>query len=109
MEINRNSILVIDDDIKHLEFIDYLLKSDETKKILKTSNVPDAISILINQKIDLILTDYSMPDINGIEFRNMLKSIKRTSKIPVLFMSNYQLNEIPDCKEIEIANFIQKP
>jgi len=83
---NINHILVIDDDEfllsairKKLELADY--------KVTVSNNVHDAYFKLNMSEPDLIMLDVIMPDINGVEFMQLVHSQARARKTPVILMS----------------------
>lgn len=68
-------ILVVDDDyvIRRLlkdffEFFEY--------EVLCLESARDALSKIEAERFDIVITDYSMPDMNGIEFTRMARQIK---------------------------------
>lgn len=60
------NILVVDDDKEIVESIDIYLKN-EGYKIYKAYNGLDALDIIANEKIHLILMDIMMPKLDGIK------------------------------------------
>jgi DNA-binding response OmpR family regulator len=83
---NINHILVIDDDEflllaikKKLELADY--------KVTISNNVHDAYFKLNMTKPDLILLDVIMPDINGVEFMQLINSQAMARNTPIILMS----------------------
>jgi len=79
-------------------------------KILGTSSPIDAIKKAeeYSGKIDLLITDVVMPEMNGRDLSIKLKSIHPEMKI--LFMSGYTADVIADHGVLEEGvNFIQKP
>ena len=83
---NCTTILVIDDNPTNLEILDYTLSvagytvNTETKG----ANVIQRIHFSIP---DLILLDILLPDINGLELCQRLKSDPVTESIPIIFMT----------------------
>jgi len=59
---------------------------------------------------DLILLDIEMPDMNGFETLQLLKSIKLYKDIPVIFLTNYREEKIEIYGfKLGVADFISKP
>jgi DNA-binding response OmpR family regulator len=92
-ENNINHILVIDDDQlllyairKKLELANY--------KVTISSNVQDAFFKLDMAKPDLILLDVIMPDLNGVEFMNLINSQVMAKNTPIVLMSFLPKNEL---------------
>ena len=55
-------------------------------QIYQVEDGQQGLEIFINEKIDLALLDIKMPYMTGIE---LLKEIRKTSDIPVLFLTAY--------------------
>jgi CheY-like chemotaxis protein len=68
----------------------------------------EALEIYKNKKIDVVLLDYIMPNIDGYE---VAKEIKRNNKnTPIIIASGYTDKEkLFNLEEFEIAQFLEKP
>lgn len=77
------NILVVDDDKEIVKAIAIYLKNGNYE-ILKAYNGEEAIKIINNEKIDLIILDIMMPKKNGIE---TLVEIRKDKNIPVILLS----------------------
>ena len=78
------------------------------KKIIIAGNGEEALSFYSSMKIDLIITDYVMPKMNGYEF---CKKIRETNnKIPLVIMSNYSDKEkLLKSISLELSDYLIKP
>ena len=83
----RKKILIIDDEPSHSEFLQWMLSSVEHYEIYTASKFREAVKILANCSFDLILLDLMMPDADGFEMLNYLKSDDRLRQIPVIIVS----------------------
>lgn len=77
------NILVVDDDKEIVKAIGIYLKN-ENYEILKAYDGEEAIKIINNEKVDLIILDIMMPKKNGIE---TLEEIRKDKNIPVILLS----------------------
>lgn len=64
---DQPSILCVDDEPGIVRSIRRILKG-EPVNVLTAAGGPEALDILRKQAVSLILTDYRMPEMNGIEF-----------------------------------------
>lgn len=78
----RTNILVVDDNDEIREIINVLLSS-EGYEIIEAENGGKALS-LMNDEIDLVILDIMMPDINGYQ---ICQKIRTTSNVPILFLT----------------------
>lgn len=70
----------------------------------------EGLRILKEKKIDLILLDYVMPAMDGMEVLKLLKADPVLKKIPVIFLTSNQDIELEsNCLENGAADFIGKP
>ncbi|WP_320044668.1 response regulator [uncultured Desulfobacter sp.] len=78
-------------------------------KILEAKNGKEALSLLKSTPIDLIITDYNMPEMDGLEFITILKGKTGYKDIPVLLMTG-EINEarLNKFKNIDVAVQIPK-
>lgn len=82
---NSNKTLLITDDNKIiLETLSNILK--EKYNIIKANNGIEALNILKSNKVDLLITDIEMPEMDG--FTLISKIRKNNQKIPILILSS---------------------
>jgi len=85
---NTIKIAIIDDHLIFLKGLTMLLEQDDDFEVIYAfSNYSDLLKNLKLQKPDILITDISMPEINGIELSKMMRQIYPTIKI--LVMSSY--------------------
>lgn len=66
MPLNKENILIVDDDIKILELLARRLK-EFNYHVFKAISVKEALFILKDTPIDLLITDIQMPEVDGIQ------------------------------------------
>ena len=72
-------ILIIDDELEHLEAIVEIVEEiEESYSILQAFSGKAALEIAEKEIPDLIITDWEMPGMNGIELIKQLKSNTKT-------------------------------
>lgn len=108
-EIRRSTILVIDDDSTNLSALSRYL-SDFGFTVLLAKSGEYAFKILQRRLPDIILLDILIPEIDGFEVCQRLKSDNTTKDIPVIFMSGLT-ETIDKIKGFEIGavDYITKP
>ena len=82
----RKTILVVDDEPNSLFVTSQILK-DHSYQVITAENGNSALDILKDEKVNLVVTDERMPDINGIEVLRETK--KYNSRIPVIILTGY--------------------
>jgi two-component system sensor histidine kinase/response regulator len=82
----KATILIVDDNQANLIALEHLLENDN-RIVLPVNNGREALKITLSQEIDLIILDVKMPDMDGFEVAQILKSNKKTREIPIIFAS----------------------
>ena len=84
--MNDKKILVVEDDKDLISLIKFNLKS-EGFNVLLSPNGEDGLFTANEEKPDLILLDWMLPILSGIEVLQRLKNNKDTKSIPVIFIT----------------------
>jgi two-component system phosphate regulon response regulator PhoB len=105
--ILKKNIYLVEDNEAIREMVVYLLES-ENFKVSSFENATRFKSQILIELPDLVILDVMLPDGNGIEVGNELKSKPSTQHIPVLLMSA-NANMVKDGKESLADDFINKP
>ena len=101
------SILIVDDDLNVLEVLEARLESAGFL-IHKAENGRDAIRLLENKKIDLMISDMKMPGMSGMEVLSKARSLH--PGLPIIFLTAY--GTIPDAVKAVKAgavDYLAKP
>jgi two-component system phosphate regulon response regulator PhoB len=80
------TILVVEDEPAIQELISYNLKQAGHQP-LKAENAEQAMNLVQNALPDLILLDWMLPGMSGIELARRLRSDKRTKTIPIIMLT----------------------
>jgi CheY-like chemotaxis protein len=100
------NILVVEDDRLNRELLSKVLRQ-EGYQVLEACDGDIALKILRVLPCDLVITDFLMPMLNGIEFVDQLRSLQ--PQMPVIFITGY-LSAISDKKIVdEVAEILAKP
>jgi len=78
-------ILIIDDEEDILDFLERILKS--RYHVLRSESGKEALEILKNDVIQLIICDVMMPEMDGFEFCKIVKSDIEYNHIPVIMLT----------------------
>ena len=80
------SILIADDEPNQLELMSYNLKKAGFS-IIKAENGEDALIKVEDLRPDLVILDWMMPNMSGIDVCRTLRSKKETKLIPIIILS----------------------
>lgn len=102
-------IFVVDDDEFQRKLTAQILES-EGYRISGAASGSEAIRLLSRASPDLVLLDYLMPDMNGLEMLARLKSDPRLGSIPVIMITgNSERGIVLDSRRLGAADFLVKP
>ncbi|MBK3519992.1 adenylate/guanylate cyclase domain-containing response regulator [Carboxylicivirga marina] len=106
-----NTILIVDDSHLDVEMIAAIITKDEPfRTIIIANDGEDALMQAVRHQPDLIIMDWEMPGMCGLDTLKVLKKNELTADLPVILISGNDYND-----KIELAfgegaaDFIQKP
>jgi len=86
-DLSEPSILVVNDLKEQAEFISYLLQS-AGYCVFTAANGREGLEIARERRPDLVISDFNMPELNGIEFCRRLRADQSFSATPFIMMSS---------------------
>lgn len=79
-------LLVVDDDRSALYALRELL-GDIGARLVTAGSGEDALRLVLKERFDAILLDVRLPGMDGFEVAAAIRSLERTRRTPILFMS----------------------
>ncbi|WP_282030608.1 sigma-54-dependent transcriptional regulator [Winogradskyella eximia] len=86
MQLRKENILIVDDDVNIIELLQRHLQS-WNYHTFKAVSVKEAVTILRDTNIDLLITDLKMPEIDGFELIKFVS--EHYPKLPKLVVTGY--------------------
>ena len=103
------TILIVDDSNSIRESISFLL-IESGFNVYKAIDGVDALKFLDGKKIDLIITDLHMPNMNGIELIKKVRITGQYKRIPILLLTTETLQEKKlEAKKAGATGWLNKP
>jgi len=106
------TILCVDDIQANLYTLEALFETYHKKdyKLLFASSGQEALGMLLSNKVDMILLDIMMPDMDGYETASFVLSNKKTKNIPIIFLTaKKDENAINKCYDVGGVDYLNKP
>ena len=102
-----DTILIVDDEKNYLVVLEALL-SPEGYEIMTTDKAQEALRLIHESDIDLVLTDMKMPGMTGMELLQEAKRLK--PEVPVIMMTAYGTIEMAvEAMKKQAYDYITKP
>ncbi|MEY8847948.1 sigma-54-dependent transcriptional regulator [Psychroserpens sp. XS_ASV72] len=86
MKLRNENILIVDDDVHILELLQRHLQS-WNYHVFKAISVKEAVTILKDTQVDLLITDLKMPEVDGFELIKFVS--EHYPKMPKLVITGY--------------------
>ena len=87
-KMSKPTILIVDDNEKNILSLRSLLEEElENVQILDAKSGIIALSLLMNEKVDLIILDIQMAHMDGFETAKFILSRQKTQHIPIVFLT----------------------
>lgn len=105
-------IFIIDDVVDNLKtFVSIFEEHRPNYDIFQTNNPENAVHIASKVQPDMIITDWDMPQINGVQLIEKLKKEKETKDIPVIMATGVHLSseDLKIALETGAVDYIKKP
>lgn len=103
------ALLIVDDNVSARDLIAQYLKPDY-QNIYKASGGQEALEILQEQHIDLIILDILMPVVNGYDVLAHLQQSSQLSDIPVVVVSALgEIQSVVRCLDLGAEDYLYKP
>jgi two-component system chemotaxis response regulator CheY len=108
--MDRKKKIIIVDDFSGVRSI---VKESLTRRgyeVLEADNAEDALKFFNGTQVDLLITDFDMPDMNGAELVTRVRSLSRYMYTPVIILSGVRKERIEEkIADLNIAAYVQKP
>ncbi len=106
--MNR-TILMVDDSFSIRESVGFFLL-EAGFNVIKAGDGIEALTYFDGQKIDLLLTDLHMPNMNGIELIKRVRSLDNYKRLPILLLTTETLkNKKLEAKNAGATGWLNKP
>jgi CheY-like chemotaxis protein/nitrogen-specific signal transduction histidine kinase len=104
------NVLIVDDRPENLLTMEGILENDDLI-ILKAHSGNEALSIMLEHNIALVLMDVQMPGMDGFEVAEIMRSSERTKHIPIIFVTaiSKQRQHIFKGYESGAVDYLYKP
>ena len=111
-DLSDLSFLIIDDNNYMISIVKTLLRGFGVHEIHEAHDAAEAFEEFRNVPVDIILLDYAMDTLDGIEFARMVRTADDTPNpyVPIVMLSAYsERYRVTDARDVGITEFLRKP
>lgn len=107
--MTARKVLVADDEIHIVHVVTIKLRNNGYE-VLSAENGDDAFKLACEEKPDIIVTDYQMPGMTGVELVRKIRQNETTKDMPVIMLTARGFAvEDKEKEELGISEIISKP
>lgn len=88
------TVLVVDDDADNLDLISFVL-SGNGAQVLVADSAPKAFEIILQSKLDILISDIAMPEMDGYSLIRQIRTLKpeQGGQIPAIALTAFYFTE----------------
>ena len=102
--------LIVDNSPTMRRIVINTLKTFGWNDFEEASDGAEALKILDSTPIDFVITEWNMPNMNGLELTQHIRNHPRYSQMPILMVTTRGLKEdIIEALKAKVSNYIVKP
>jgi two-component system chemotaxis response regulator CheY len=103
-------ILVVDDSSTMRRIIINTLNKLGYKECHEAANGKEGVERLAETQVDMVITDWNMPEMSGVEFIRAVRANDATKHLPVLMVTtNAAEDDIVEALRAGVNNYVVKP
>lgn len=87
--MNKTNVLIVDDSSVMRKIVERSLRQAgvDLEQVSEAGNGVEALAVLSQKKVDLILCDINMPVMDGLEFVKQLPRVENAKGVPVIMIT----------------------
>lgn len=111
LSYEKCSVLIVDDQSTSRTILSHVVKNiNPNINVIEKTNPEDALEWATNHVADLVFLDYVMPEMNGIDFVRLLKTLPQYEYVPVIMITIKKDSETRYAAlDAGVADFLSKP
>lgn len=102
--------LVVDDSLTMRRIVINTLKTIGYADVVEAADGKDAMAKLLSEGADFLITDWNMPEMNGLELTKWVRGNAQFAAIPILMVTTRGNKEdVIEAMKVRVNNYIVKP
>ncbi len=110
VDLESLKVLIVDDSPVSRKFLRHILENLGIESFLEASNGKEAVSVLGETMVDLVLTDYNMPEMDGKALVEYIRQQSWQATVPVLMVtSESNMSRLAAVEQAGVSAICDKP
>lgn len=107
----RRHVLIVDDESTGRSILEKIIQQiDDDLQVTGFDSAPAAVEWLSDNKVDLIITDYRMPELNGVQFIHKVRNLSGYESTPIMMITVVSEKSVRyDALEAGATAFLTRP
>ncbi len=102
--------LVVDDSLTMRRIVVNALKTQGFDEVIEAADGKDAVAKILSEGAQFVITDWNMPEMNGLELAKWLRSNPIYENIPILMITTRgNKDDVIEAMKARVNNYIVKP
>ncbi len=107
--VRKPAILIVENEVSNRILVERVL-STRGYRCLSASNGQEALDLLDRESVDLILTDLSMPVLDGYRTTQLIRSRPQLANVPIVAVTAYAMSDEGEAaKRMGCTEYLTKP
>lgn len=110
--MEKYTILVVDDVITNLKtIVEYLEEASNTYEVFSTANSKIALKVIQEKELDLVITDWRMPEVSGLDLIRHFRQVHPFKRPPFIIITGTYTRpeDLKIALDTGALDFIRKP
>ena len=109
-EVIQNKILIVDDVLSMRRLTKEILRDAGFTFVFEAQDGQEALILMRKIKVNLVICDWNMPVMSGIEYFKALQTDSKLAKTPfILLTSSSEITKVKEAIEVGITSYVVKP
>ena len=110
VESMSTTVLVVDDSLTMRKIVVRALEAMGTFTIIEAGNGLEGLAKLHTANVKLIISDWNMPEMNGLDFVRAVRAIDRYDDVPILMVTTVNFKqEVYEAVKSGVNGYLVKP
>ena len=105
-------ILLVDDNHHMRLLLTEILRAIGVREVFEAANGAEALQMMRNQPIDIVMTDLAMQPLDGIDFVRSLRNGQESPNpmVPVIMITGHStMRRVSEARDVGVTEFLSKP